>query len=192
MKIWLLDSGDWSDHGKITEKIVKYISPNCDIERIKFPELLLVSDVIDSLMYVSDRASSGDIVLITWILPRNQKVDDAVLSLSKKARVICSAGNLKQDIKNFSPANLSSNIEVVHCLNKKGDLASFSNFGEHTVGMFGTNISIDNLKYSGTTISAAIYAGLISRNSNPKFLDRVTRFLFRKFSRDLNAESYSK
>jgi len=192
MKIWLLDSGDWSEHGRVTEKIVRYISPNCDIERIKFPKLLLVSDIIDSLLYVKNQASASDIVLITWVLPRSQEIDEIVLSLSKKLRVICSAGNLKQDIKNFSPANLSSNIEVIHCLNKKGEIASFSNFGECTIGMFGTNILIDNLRYSGTTISAAIYAGLISRNNNPKFLHKMTRFLSRKFNRELNAKNYSK
>jgi hypothetical protein len=186
MTIWLLDSGDWSSHGKAVEDIVRAVSPKVQIKRIKFPKHLSVSNIIDSLLFVNSCAKKGDIILITWTIPRNDQIDSIIKSLSKKYRIICSAGNSKQHVENFTPANLDNTVEVIHCLKKSGENASFTNFGASTIGMYGTNITVNGLKRSGTTISAAIYAALVSRNSNPKFVERVKSMMQKRFYKEMH------
>ena len=89
----------------------------------------------------------------------------------------------------LTPANLTEYCDVIHCLKKTGDTASFATHNTNTIGMYGTNVTCpDGVVRSGSTISAAIYCGIVSRNSDERFLRRVTRLIRHRYQSEIMHE----
>lgn len=184
--IFIIDENDKSMHGYITQTLVKYYNPCAEIFYIGLDRSSSHYHIIDALEKVLDLICDRDYFLVTWTVEKNDKIDNLFLQIKNKCKkVICSAGNDQINVDFISPSNLTKHIDVVTCLRKNGQLASFSNYGDYTKGMYGTNITVGGEKISGSSISAAIYTGIVSRNDNPRFLKKVTYLMKQRFEREI-------
>jgi len=173
-------------HGYVTQTLVKYYNPCAEIFYIGLDKSSSYDNITDALEKVLDLICDQDYFLVTWTVKKNVAIDNLFLQIKNKCKkVICCAGNDRINVDLISPANLTKHIDVITCLRKNGQLASFSNFGDYTRGMYGTNILVNGEKISGSSISAAIYTGILSRNDNPRFLQKVTYLMQQRFAQEL-------
>lgn len=186
MKIFIIDKEASSDHAKATLSIIRYYNPDIDIEHTALSSPVSLSQIKSCLEKILNTCSKDDYLLVTWTIPKNQDIDELFLTIADKCKkVICSAGNNNQDIEDLTPVNLSKKIDVVYCMRKNGAPATFSNYGNSLKGMYGTNITVNGAKRSGSSISAAIYAGIVIRNNDIRFLRRLTKKMQKKFEEQL-------
>lgn len=193
MKIYVIDTGykdsDFMGHGTIMIDIIKSYNPKCDIQSLSNNHSEDITSVEMNLLYVLANAQSSDILFTPWHISKSDRIDDLFKKISQKIhRVVCAAGNQSDlDITQITPGNLTSDCDVIHCLRKTGEPATFATQGPGTLGMYGTNITCPDGKVrSGSSLSAAIYCGIISRNSDRRFLRRVTRLMGQKFLSELD------
>lgn len=188
MKIFVIDTGygesDWMGHGTVITDIVRYYNIHADIQTLRNNNHNTLMSLEINLFYVLANCSESDMVLTPWNIPQNDKIDQLFKKISLKcSRIICTAGNHSQNILDeWTPARLTDYCDVVHCIKKSGDAASFATHSKETIGMYGTNVTCpDGVVRSGSSISAAIYCGIISRNSDKKFFRRVYRLIQKKY-----------
>lgn len=190
MKIFCLDSNydqEFKNHGKVMCDIIRYYSPTAVINFKEIPPGCGIAMLTDMLMDIYEKAELGDIMLISWNIPPNAIVEQCILDIAKKCSVIVAAGNQSHSVTKFTPQRLQQHVTVVHAIKKNGELASFTNYGDHTVPMYGTNVTCaDGVVRSGTSISAAIYTGIISRNNDPRFFRRVFALMRRKYLQEIS------
>lgn len=192
MKIYVIDTGyrdtDFMGHGTVMIDIIKSYRPRCDIHSLNSTHSDDITSVEINLLYVLANSKSTDILFTPWHISKSDRIDDLFKKISQKIhRVICTAGNQSDlDITQITPGNLTSYCDVIHCLRKSGEPATFATQGTGTQGMYGTNITCPDGKVrSGSSLSAAIYCGIISRNSDQRFLRRVTRLMSQRFLSEL-------
>lgn len=193
MKIYVIDTGyrdtDFMGHGTIMIDIIKSYNPGCDIHSLSNDHASDITAIEMNLLYVLANGEKSDILFTPWHITQSDRIDNLFKKISKKIhRVICTAGNQSDlDITQITPGNLTSHCDVIHCLRKSGEPATFATLGADTIGMYGTNITCPDGKVrSGSSLSAAIYCGIISRNSDQRFLRRVTRLMSHKFHTELH------
>jgi len=163
---------DYNRKANITSVQISNLTPSTD-ELIK-----IIEDLIDCV-------TADDIVLFTWIIEKDHRFDLVVSRLVARCTVVCAAGNLTAPVAAYSPCTVLG-IHTITALNKSGTRAHFSNYGPGTIPMFGTNItSSSGQQYTGTSVAAAIYTALLSRNSSPRFQRRAFSLLSRKFANEL-------
>lgn len=190
--IYLFDSV-LTNHGNDMLDIFKKFNDREQVHIINTENFNSIDELVNTLHSLEDKLSSKDIVLFTWIMPKNNLVDLAVDKLSQKCHVICSAGNLSQPVSHYSPARVSSVI-TIGCLNKSSKPAQLSNLPtteKSLEWMYGTNIQLSNGRaISGTSASAAIYAALFAKAikfKNPqRFMQKAKTLLGKKFKAELN------
>jgi len=184
--IFIIDENDKSMHGYVTQTLVKYYNPCAEIFYIGLDKSSSRYNIKDALEKVLDLICDQDYLLVTWTIAKNKEIDNLFLQIKNKCKkIVCSAGNDKTNVELLTPANLTKHIDVITCLRKNGQLASFSNFGDCTKEMYGTNITVNGEKISGSSISAAIYTGIVSRNDHPRFLQKVTYLMQQRFTQEL-------
>lgn len=115
---------------------------------------------IASLYAAIELARELDVKVINLSATTGYKVNadyvvDAIKEATKSGiKVICAAGNYSADVKDFATANIKE-ADVVTAVEKNGDFAAYSNFGEtvdySALGTYGND--------SGTSISTARVTG---------------------------------
>lgn len=192
MKIFCVDTGygeqDWKGHGTVVIDIIKHYNSSANIVSLSNDQYDDLKILEMNLYYVLANCSKDDILITPWNIPRNQHIDQLFVQIAEKCkRIVCTAGNNKDlMLEDLTPANLVEVCDVIHCVRKTGKPASFATLSSGTKGMYGTNVTCpDGIVRSGSTISAAIYCGIISRNDSEKFLRRVTRLIGKKYLQEL-------
>lgn len=129
------------------------------------PETVTEQSILSTLDLVYCNSKKDDILLIPWIVTGSRLVDLAVEKVLSRLTVVAAAGNFSTDIDSFSPARLPG-IITVGCLNKSVKVAALSNTSTKKILAWapGTNFHVGPKTYSGTSISAAIYAGLLAES----------------------------
>jgi hypothetical protein len=197
-KIYIID-GDFAEsgHGSILADIIRHYNPHSDIHcltNIDHCSSETVTKININLHYVLANCTSQDILFTPWNILKSldsnnlSETDDLFKQISQKCfRVICTAGNRSDTQPElWTPASLTTDCDVIHAMRKTGAVADFATHNSHTLGMYGTNVTCpDGEVRSGSSISAAIYCGIISRNSDQRFLRRVTRLISKKYLREL-------
>lgn len=154
-------------------------------------EPVTAEDLCDVLKRVCKLVDEKDIVLLAWCTPRNDHIDKCVSKIAEKCDVVVAAGNDSKDIEDVSPAHLEC-VTTVGCLNKSGAVASCSNYSQHKkmVWACGTNYFLDGRKQHGTSVSAAVYAGVLAeskRRNSPLLIDFLLTKYHAKVAQELKA-----
>jgi len=179
-------SSDDIGHGTAMVEYIKDYNKNANITSIQLPTLTPSScELIQLVESLIEKVAADDIVLFTWVIKRDSCFDLVVSRLALCCVVVCAAGNYSSSISEYSPCSVIG-VRTITALNKSGTLAQFSNYGQGTIPMFGTNVtSSSEQQYTGTSVAAAIYTALITRNSSPRFFRRAFKLLSRKFANEL-------
>ena len=195
MKIFVIDTGyaesDWSGHGTVVIDIIKYYNKQAEIISLTNAHTGTQTSVEMNLFYVLANCTKNDILITPWNITKNIRIDEIFKKISNRCKkIICTAGNNSEyKLDQLTPANLTEYCDVIHCLKKTGDTASFATHNTNTIGMYGTNVTCpDGVVRSGSTISAAIYCGIVSRNSDERFLRRVTRLIRHRYQSEIMYE----
>lgn len=195
MKIFVIDTGyaesDWSGHGTVVIDIIKYYNKQAEIISLTNAHTRTQTSVEMNLFYVLANCTKNDILITPWNISKNTRIDEIFKKISNRCKkIICTAGNNSEyKLDQLTPANLTEYCDVIHCLRKTGDTASFATHNTNTIGMYGTNVTCpDGVVRSGSTISAAIYCGILSRNSDERFLRRVTHLIRRQYQSEIMHE----
>ena len=151
------------------------------VNLFSLPEPITEDAVCTVLQRLCRLVNKDDVVLMAWVTPKNKNIDRCVLHIAEKCSVVVAAGNDSKDIEEVSPAHLNEVI-TVGCLNKSGAVASCSNYSQKKkmVWACGTNYFLDGHRQHGTSVSAAVYAGVLAeskRKNNPLLID----FLLTKY-----------
>lgn len=193
MKIFVIDTGyaesDWLGHGTVVIDIIKYYNKEADIVSLSNTHNRTLTSVEMNLFYVLANCTQNDILITPWNISKNSRIDELFAKISRKCKkIVCTAGNNREyKLDDWTPARLTDYCDVIHCVKKSGDLASFATQNKDTIGMYGTNVTCpDGVVRSGSTISAAIYCGIVSRNSDQRFLRRVTRLIANKYQSEIS------
>lgn len=195
MKIFVIDTGyaesDWSGHGTVVIDIIKSYNKQAEIISLTNAHTRTQTSVEINLFYVLANCTKNDILITPWNIAKNIHIDEIFKKISNRCKkIICTAGNNSEyNLDQLTPANLTEYCDVIHCLKKTGDTASFATHNTNTIGMYGTNVTCpDGVVRSGSTISAAIYCGIVSRNSDERFLRRVTRLIRHRYQSEIMYE----
>lgn len=126
-----------------------------------------VNVILDSLELISECATKNDVVSFNFLLTYNvNSLTKKLNEITKTSNVVAAAGNNSNSINKFCPVNSLDAKCIVGCLNKKGETAQLSNYGNVGVWVTGTSqkFKINNKmqRMSGTSISAAYYAGYLA------------------------------
>jgi len=180
-------------HGTAMINFIKMYSPKSDITSIKIENTLTKSVLLRIISELTEKVAKNDIVLLNWVVDKDQMLDNVVLELVNKCNVVCAAGNFGKDIELYSPTTVKG-VKVVVCLNKSGNLAKLSNYSNNipVIGMFGTTMSIDSINgkiiCSGTSVSASIYAALLDKyHFKKKYVDKAFNILKNRFANEITA-----
>ena len=195
MKIFVIDTGyaesDWSGHGTVVIDIIKSYNKQAEIISLTNAHTRTQTSVEINLFYVLANCTKNDILITPWNIAKNIHIDEIFKKISNRCKkIICTAGNNSENnLDQLTPATLTEYCDVIHCLKKTGDTASFATHNTNTIGMYGTNVTCpDGVVRSGSTISAAIYCGIVSRNSDERFLRRVTRLIRHRYQSEIMYE----
>lgn len=168
-------------HGTMMCDVVRIFNPRANIVSVQIKDNDIVY-VIQTILQLIKKVKPGDIVLFGWITNRNQALDFAVGRLVKKVTVIVPAGNYNKPVVAYSPTAVPG-AHVISSINHLNERMSMSNYGSDTIPMYGVPIYHLGLTERGTSLAAAIYAGLYSRNSSEKFMRRATKAVYNIFHR---------
>lgn len=163
--IYVLDSFvATNSHSQILTKIIKDHTSEI-IELVELPSLtssVQLSKVISNLIH---KIKPNDVVLAAWGVRGDHHIDELFSALAQNCFVIVAAGNSNEPIENYSPTR-ADNVFCIGALNKNGVKASHSNYSEFKdlTWICGTNYYVDGVPHSGTSISAAIYAGMLAES----------------------------
>lgn len=177
------DINQHSPHGTIMADTVSAINPRAHIHALAMPQCGTIDLVVEKISWLSEKVQSDDLVLFGWVSHHNLEVDQAVTDLAQRCMVVVPAGNMASHIRHFSPTVVSG-VTTVVALNGKNQLMSLSNYGCDqcpTVGMYGVPMPHLGHVERGTSVAAAIYAGLMSRNRSEKFIRRSRQVIWRSF-----------
>lgn len=158
------------------------------INLFSIPEPVTEMGICESLRKVLNNVTNDDIVLMSWVTPKNDNIDKMVDKIADICSVVVAAGNDSCDIQNLTPAHLQSVI-TVGCLNKSGSVSSCSNFssGKQLVWAPGTNYFLNGHKQHGTSVSAAVYAGILAESKKRKS-PLLVNFLLDKYKQQVKKE----
>lgn len=133
--------------------------------------------ILESLLEV---VTPIDIVLCPWVVSADDNLDELFSQLAAICHVVVSAGNFKEPIHKFSPAR-NPDVITVGTLNKLGLIAALSNYSDTSEKQIkwvpGTNYNVGWHNASGTSVSAAIYAGFLAEAIKNKDLTLVERLI---------------
>lgn len=107
------------------------------------------------------------------------------LALNRGIVFVAAAGNEKKNFKDqkYFPALSDSRVIVVGALDKKGNIASFSNFGQQVdVWEEGVDVVAGGVKLSGTSQATAVATGKIVKNT----LDNIRRDMIERIRNTAN------
>lgn len=153
---------DYLNHGTVVAKIILAINPKAAITSIKITDRggSTVNDKLaQALVYALSNPDISFINVSLGLPSYSQIIQDLINQLyARGTRIICAAGN---NSKGY-PA-LYDNTLPVGALNDDNTIASYS--ASANVYTYGT-VTIDNKTYTGTSFSAAIITGILSKVSN--------------------------
>ena len=170
--IYVLDNNSGiNPHGQLMSKIIKHHTTQ-PIEIIEIHPQIKISILENTINDLLRKIKPTDVVLVSWAIEADYRCDELFDILGEHCFVVVAAGNTNEPIENFSPTR-SDNVYCIGCLNKNGVKASLSNFSnfKELIWVCGTNYYVDNVPHSGTSISAAIYAGLLAESIKLKDSD---------------------
>lgn len=167
------DRADFASHGTMMCDIVHTFNPKANIHSVKMPVSGSLNDIADTFAQVAHRTKAGDVILIGWITNRNSMLDEVAEITLKDCDVVIPAGNYAKPIEEYSP--LLPQFHIVEAFNHHNIRMSGSNYGDNTVWMYGVPIQHLGITQRGTSVAAAIYAGLLSRNNSAKFMRRARK-----------------
>lgn len=156
--------------------IIHCFNPEVTIHLVPTDDVSTTTDLIDLIETTAHRmVPQHDIMLLGWIVNRNHLVDQCFERIVQTHVVIVPAGNYACDICEFSPTSVSD-ITVIEAHNYQDMRLSLSNFCNHRDLEYMYGI-IPGYHERGTSVAAAVYAGLVSRNPCEKFLRRSRHVL---------------
>lgn len=160
-----------SDHSKSISSILQCFT-NESITSIAINPDAKLKEIYQIFIDLIDRVNSKDIVLCPWCIEANDYLDSIVDHLAAICNVVVAAGNFNRPVDSYSPARASL-VTTVACLNKSGIKAALSNYSKtkDLIWIPGTNFWLDGKPFNGTSISAAVYAGLLSKCSQDSSLN---------------------
>jgi hypothetical protein len=178
---------DCNGHGTHLASLISGIAPQSAIYSIKVFNCTGKAsfwNVLSGLQWIkkhisNKKRSRTSVVLLAFEAESSVILNHAVQQLSKvDALVVAAAGNDGRDACDFSPANESS-VLTVGSTAEKSDLVSLSsNFGP-CIDLYapgedvpGSSVDTpDKIMKSGTSVSAAIVAGVVAtyRDANPRW-----------------------
>jgi hypothetical protein len=151
------------------------------------------NSIIETLERIKPLLTASDIVLLAWTVRKRPNIDHCVEEIASICSVVVAAGNHSKDIETVSPAHLKCVI-TVGCLNKSGAQAKLSNFSldpeKNLVWACGTNYWLDGRSQSGTSVSAAVYTGILAeskRRNCPLLIDFLLTKYHAKVAQELKA-----
>jgi subtilisin family serine protease len=123
-------------------------------------ELSVIDKVFTDLL---ENVSKTDIVFIPWHIGRNEQINYTITELTKRCFVVAAAGNNSGLIEEYTPTSVPA-VVVVGALNKSGVPAKFSSTSKTREIMWapGTNIIVDGVPRTGTSVASAIYSALLA------------------------------
>jgi hypothetical protein len=137
------------------------------------------------LYFVNETAPSGAILCISFSMPYHEEIDDMITFLSSRFRILVAGGNAQQLLTDLTPCSNDSVI-TVGSLNKSKIRASHNSIGDLDIMAPGTNIDVNGLKISGTSIATAIATGYFSKHNTIEktqlaILEDFENIIHRKF-----------
>lgn len=177
--IYLIDE-EWSEtsHSKFVVDIIKNHS-DVEIKILPIPQKPKFSDILSITNHLSEIVRMNDVVLCTWAVDKDERIDDLFNKLAEQCWVVVAAGNFNKNISEYSPAS-AEYVTTVACLNKAGIKAALSNYSDtkQLVWLAGTNYNVGWKNSSGTSVSAAVYAAFLSealKHRDLKILDNLIK-----------------
>lgn len=170
--IYLIDTNNlFNTHSSTLSKVIKDHTDET-IELINIPDISSINQLVSIIEPLLNKVSPTDIILAAWAVPAHPKLDELFSMLGQLCYVIVAAGNTNEPVEKYSPSR-TENVHCIGCLNKLGLKASLSNFSEfhELIWVCGTNYEVDNVRHSGTSISAAIYTGILAESIRRNDMD---------------------
>ncbi|MCM1076530.1 MAG: S8 family serine peptidase [Bacteroides sp.] len=141
-------------------------------------------DIANAIRYAADYGAN--VINCSWRYGRNQDVSDAfTYALNKGCIVVAASGNNNGNVS--YPANSNSRIIAVGAIDKNGNRASFSNYGESLtvvapgVDVYSTSPNNSVMMNSGTSFAAPQVSGLaamiLSKYPNETSVDVRNRII---------------
>lgn len=161
--IYLIDTNNiFNTHSSTLTKIIKHYTDEI-IENISIPDKSSINQLVSIIEPLLYKVTPSDILLAAWAVPAHSKLDELFSTLGQLCYVIVAAGNTNEPIEKYSPSR-ADNTTCIGCLNKLGVKASLSNFSEmrELTWVCGTNYYVDGVPHNGTSVSAAIYTGMLA------------------------------
>lgn len=158
-------------HGTSLANAITTVHPTAELGIVKNCNTvgnLTTDSLTKSLLWLYQNVSESDVVLWCYIMPYDE-VDTTIKSLFdlclSKSQWIIPSGNSYLNTEDYYPCGIGlslPNVHVVGALNKSQQIASCSNTPAD-VYVTGTNQPVaEKMLATGTSISAAYYAGMIS------------------------------
>ena len=161
--IYLIDTNNiFNTHSSTLAKIIKHHTDE-NIENISIPDAASINELITIIEPLLSKVAPSDVVLAAWAVPAHPKLDELFSTLGQLCYVVVAAGNTGEPVEKYSPSR-ADNVTCIGCLNKLGVKASLSNFSEmlELTWVCGTNYYVDGAPHNGTSVSAAIYTGMLA------------------------------
>lgn len=139
--------------------------------------------ILDGVDYVTNHASSGDVVNMSLWGSADSNLDDAVenavQTLNFGVSFVTIAGNAGADANNYSPARANiSGLYTISAYDDNDYWASFSNYGNPPIEYGGPGVNIPSLaigggttSQSGTSMAAPHIAGLLLAEPSQNITD---------------------
>lgn len=181
-------------HGTIMANFILDYCGNSDVVIRQIQQTTTITNMKILLDDLIQLVGADDLVVVPWVINRNDEIDNRFSKLARKCTVIGAAGNDGKNIDLFTPAR-NPDVITVGCLNKSGMPAKLSNRSntKSITWMFGTNMTqhgiAGKVNCTGTSVSCAIYAGLLYRARKTRcadtFMRRTLAIMGRKFKNEL-------
>ena len=152
-------------HGVNQLTVIKSINPTDQIHLCDIGADPSNKDIMNVLNFVNDTGTEGATICIAFSVHYNEEIDNLITSMADKFDILVAGGNAKQELKDLTPC---SNVSVitVGSLNKSNERASHNSVGDLDLWAPGTNIDVDGVKISGSSIATAIATGYFSKHKS--------------------------
>ena len=167
-----------TDHGHMIYTIAKCINPDTPISVYEVGGTPSNQDIIDALEMI-ERISDGGVIAMSLTVNKAPELEEVVRRMQGKFHFIVAGGNHAKDITTLTPAGMPE-VVTVGSLNKNNEIASHNSVGHIDIFAPGTNIHVEDVKKSGTSVAMAIVAGFWSKYYNIEEVRQVVQNEFDK------------
>lgn len=152
-------------HGANQLAVIQKINPTAPIRMCDLGPTPSAKDILDVLNFVNETARDDAVLCISFSMPYHEEIDEMITFLSSRFRILVAGGNAQQLLSDLTPCSNDSVI-TVGSLNKSKIRASHNSIGDLDLVAPGTNIDVNGVKISGTSIATAIATGYFSKHNS--------------------------